>query len=68
MYEMHPACSLKPGVTEAEVRSALIKSKLPDLGRTPEFQRLVAECGRGGAAQSRGEVSPEMRGLATVML
>jgi hypothetical protein len=52
----------------AEVRSALIKSKPPDLGRTPEIQRLVAERGRGGAARSRGEVSPEMRGPATVWL
>jgi hypothetical protein len=52
----------------AEVRSALIKSKPPNLGRTPEIQRLVAGRGRGGATRSRGGVSPETRGLATARL
>jgi hypothetical protein len=52
----------------AEVRSALIKSKPPDLGRTPKIQRLVAGRRCGGAARSRSEVSPETRGLATTGL
>jgi hypothetical protein len=52
----------------AEIRSALIKSKPPDLRRTPEIQQPVAGHERGGAAQSRGEFSPETRRTAMVGL
>jgi hypothetical protein len=34
----------------AKIRSALIKSRPPDLGRTPEIQQAIAGHGRGGAA------------------
>jgi hypothetical protein len=46
----------------AEIRSALIKPKPLDLGRTPGIQRSGARQERGGTARSRGEGSPEMRG------
>jgi hypothetical protein len=52
----------------AEIRSALIKSKPQDLGRTPEIQQPMAGHERGGAARSRGEGSPETRGMATTGL
>jgi hypothetical protein len=52
----------------AEIRLALIKSKPPDLGRTPEIQQPVAGHESGGAARSRGEGSPRTRGTATVGL
>jgi hypothetical protein len=47
-----------------ENRSALIKSKPPDLGRTLEIQQPGAGPERGGAARSHGEGSPETRGTA----
>jgi hypothetical protein len=53
---------------KAEIRSALIKSKLLDLGRTPEIQRLATGRGCGGAGRSRGEGSLETRGLITARL
>jgi hypothetical protein len=46
----------------AEIRSALIKSRPPDLGRTPKIQQPIAGRGRGGVAQPRDEVSSETRG------
>jgi hypothetical protein len=52
----------------AEIRSVLLKSKPPDLGCTPEIQRLAAGRGCGGAARSCGEGSPKTRGLATARL
>jgi hypothetical protein len=50
------------------IRSALIKSKPPDLERTLEIQQLVVGHDCGGITRSRGEVSPETRGTATVGL
>jgi hypothetical protein len=52
----------------SEIRSTLIKSKPPDLERTPEIERLAVRPERGGAARSRGESSPETRGMATAGL
>jgi hypothetical protein len=52
----------------AGIRSGLIKSRPPNLRRTPEMQRSATSHGYGGAARSRGEVSPETRGTATVGL
>jgi hypothetical protein len=46
----------------AEIRSALIKPKPSDLGRTPEIQQPGTGHERGGAARSRGKGSPETRG------
>jgi hypothetical protein len=45
--------------------STLLKSKPPNLGRTPEIQRPGAGHERGGAAWSRGEGSPETKGTAS---
>jgi hypothetical protein len=44
------------------IRSGLVKSRPPDLGRTPEIQQPVIGHGCGGAARPRDEVSPETRG------
>jgi hypothetical protein len=52
----------------AEIRSALIKSKSPDLGQMPEIQQPVAGHERGGAARSCGEGSSGTRGATTVGL
>jgi hypothetical protein len=52
----------------AEIRSALIKSKPQDLGRTPEIQQPIAGHGRGGATRPCDEVLPETRGTTTVGL
>jgi hypothetical protein len=52
----------------AKIRSALIKPKPSDLGRTSEIQQLGTGHERGGAARSRGEGSPETRGMATTRL
>jgi hypothetical protein len=46
----------------AGIRSVRLKSKPPDLGRTPEIQRPGAGPERDGATWSRGEGSPETRG------
>jgi hypothetical protein len=51
-----------------EIRLVVIRSRLLDLGWTSEIQRLVTGRGCSGAARPRGEVSPEMRGTATVGL
>jgi hypothetical protein len=47
----------------AEIRYALIKSKPPDLGQTPDIQQPAVGPERGGAARSRGEGSLETRGM-----
>jgi hypothetical protein len=52
----------------AEIKSSLIKSRSPDLGRMLEIQQPIAGHGRGGAARPRGEVLPETRGMATTGL
>jgi hypothetical protein len=49
----------------AEIRSALIKSKSPNLGRTPKIQQPLVGPEHSGAARSRDEGSLEMRGMAT---
>jgi hypothetical protein len=52
----------------AEVRSALIKPKPSDLGRTLEIQQPGARHERSGVARSCSEGSPETRGTATAGL